>query len=589
MTSQPERGARRGDALEKRRAEADSSVANSQESTEGEEANDKLLEAGTWTSYVDASSGDTYYCNDLTGRATWTEKPVAATNSEVDESGRGKSKWTRHTDEYSRREYFCNTETGRSTWTDHRGAHMKGPKAKGVWTEEVDSNSGKTVWVNTKTGRKTKSYPYELDGASIYKKNDNVADSNGSNTGIPRATFDSIQWNRNPNLDIQGPCPGSSSDLKMYGSDGSAAHSLNEVLSFGGVYGLRCYRCCCCCCPVFWPRCAPLCSDRERWRLMWPCWSHNTWVRAMGVASAIVTSLMLLMWLIALAELARLGICVATENKEDECFQIQRIHVSDLCGGGGPGTLQDAYAIDGQWNIPVSVRVTIQNPGTHSWLGVGPVSSEVHVVQDLEAEKDGVEYQDSFKRIGSVIEKHAFSSNVELSGPAAEWNHSSVGTVSDGFAQASSNAATVAAASSNVAWLPGGNFTTLVELLIRMDETTGAEAAGHCVSSQMNDEPFAVAVTSVAPVYIFLWPFSLPLSITLNNEYRCERFPQPNLSDGTKVKDRYECGLSRKKREAKAKLVKESPKPKILSVGMLKTPEVRENISLTVDVACTWD
>jgi hypothetical protein len=584
------------------------------------------LEAGTWTTYLDDASGSEYYSNDLTGRTTWTPKQGARSGGRTGGSDSGElaviaeeeaggtdkdhlsngdtasaaaaaaNTWTKHLDKTSRREYFCNTETGRSTWTDHGTAKIQsGTQAAlpGAWIQRKEANTGKTIWVNAATGVKTYSYPTEIDGAVIYSSETDPGTGPGTEPDArgELQSFDAIHWNRNPDFDIQGPSP-DTGDLRSYGSEGSAAHSLNEgFVPYGGAWGRRCARCCCCCYPVYWPCCgsARVFGSKKReaqhWRVMWPCWSHHLWVRAAGVVLAVVATAVFLTWVVALGELARFGLCVVTDNQAEECFQIQSIHVDDLCGHGGLGSPQDVYDIDGKWNIPVSVRVTLQNPGVRSWLGVGPVASEVHVVQDLEAEKDGVAYRNSFLRVGSVIEKHAFSPNDRQNGLAVAWNDTDVGTTSDGFAAASSDAATVAAASSGVAWIPGGNSTTLVELLIRMDETTGPEAAGHCVSSQMNDQPFAVSVTSVVPAYVYLWPFTLPLGVTLHNEFRCARFPQPDLADGTKVKDRFECGLKDEQRVAKAALPKHTPKPKMLSVGVLNTPHTRENMTITVDMA----
>jgi hypothetical protein len=89
----------------------------------------KKEDAGAWSAYVDKTSGDTYFANNLNGRVTWTEPKAGAAPGSDNEGEKHQDleekkekedagAWSAYVDKTSGDTYFANDLNGRVTWTD---------------------------------------------------------------------------------------------------------------------------------------------------------------------------------------------------------------------------------------------------------------------------------------------------------------------------------------------------------------------------------------------------------------------------------------------------------------------------------------
>ncbi len=284
-------------------------------------------------------------------------------------------------------------------------------------------------------------------------------------------------------------------------------------------------RCCCCCYPDGWG---------------WPC-CHRTDVRIRVGARAclLLTVVLALVWLVALVQLARFGACATTRDPDARCFTIDAIDVLDLCSDG----------------IPVHVRVRLDNPGTSSWLAVGSVSAALTYKPA----------STSSMTIGALEEQHAF-----VKGWSASGNDTDVAAVVSSSSSSSSDGG----------WIPPGKSTVLVAARIHMDAGEGSAAAGALVSGQMNRKSFKILVNASVPCVLRLWPFPVSFTFPLNQVFECT-----TVEDG-----RYICGMGTEDIAHRAALAPtpETP-PKLLSVGVMDTPQALENLTLGIEMAMVMD
>jgi hypothetical protein len=108
----------------------------------------------------------------------------------------------------------------------------------------------------------------------------------------------------------------------------------------------------------------------------WPCHAERPWVRILGWFVVMMIFIMFSTWGAAAGELLPLLDCVTAGT----CYTISVVQIDNLCNSA----------------IPIDASVEMVNPGTASWLWIGPVSGSIHSVRE-----------GSTKTLGSFAESHS--------------------------------------------------------------------------------------------------------------------------------------------------------------------------------------